>query len=74
VSEHPGFVAVTLVEPEKALVGVGCGGTDCERPAVLVLMVIGEVPGSDDPTFYPTCRECAARLYQGITGRKIGRA
>ena len=69
MGEHPGFVAATLILPDLPLEGIGCGGKDCNEPATLLLMVIGEVEGSDEPTFYPTCRGCAERLSRNVGGR-----
>ena len=73
MGQHPGFVAVTLIEPDLPLDGMRCGGKGCNRPATLLLMVIGEVEGSDEPTFYPTCRGCAERMYRNVSGHNIGR-
>ena len=70
MGEHPGFVAVTVIEPELPLDGIGCGGTGCNRTATLLLMVLGEVKDSDEPTFYPTCRSCVERMVAHVGGGK----
>ena len=70
MGEHPGFVAVTAVEPDPPLAGVGCGGKNCNEPATLLLMVLGEIKDSDEPTFYPTCRSCVERMVAHVGGGK----